>query len=155
MKRIRVLVVDDERILADALAERFSIRKADVVVANTGEGALKRAHIFHPDVVLLDCRLPDMDGFEVLKKLQEEFPHVKVIMYTGYADKFKRIEAEKLGAFDYFEKPAEFEDIWASILYACREKLEDYEVAITLAQAGLHDEAIEILKKHKKPKSCF
>ena len=67
--KLKVLVVDDEKVLADALAERLSLRKADVVVANTGEGALKRAHIFHPDVVLLDCRLPDLDGFEVLKKL--------------------------------------------------------------------------------------
>jgi len=146
--RLKVLVVDDEKILADALAERMSMRKADVVVANTGEGAIKRAHIFHPDVVLLDCRLPDLDGFEVLKIIREEFPKVKVIIYTGYADKFKRMEAEKLGAFDFFEKPADFEDIWVSILRAVKQKLEDYEVAITLATAGLHEDARNIIKKY-------
>lgn len=146
--KLKVLVVDDEMMLADALAERLSFRKADVVVANTGKGALKRAHVFRPDVVLLDCRLPDLDGFEVLKALKKEFPKVKVIMYTGYADKFKRVEAEKLGAFDYFEKPADFEDIWVSMLRAVRQKVEDYETAITFAQAGLHKEAREIIKKH-------
>jgi DNA-binding NtrC family response regulator len=89
-----------------------------------------------------------MDGFDVLKALKEEFPKTKVIIYTGYADRFKRMEAEKLGAFDFFEKPADLEDIWVSIINAVQQKIEDYEVAITFAQAGLHKDAKEIIKKY-------
>jgi DNA-binding NtrC family response regulator len=147
---LKVLVVDDEKVLAGALAERLSFRKANAIVAHTGKEAIDRVSKFKPDVVLLDCRLPDLDGFEVLKQIKGDYPEVKVIMYTGYADKFKRREAERLGAFDYFEKPADFEDIWVSMLRAVRQKVEDYETAITFAQAGLHEEAREIIKGYNK-----
>ncbi|MEM5787530.1 MAG: response regulator [Syntrophobacteraceae bacterium] len=110
--RIRVLVVDDEVALTENIASLLRSRKFDAEVAYNGVQALDavsgRASF---DVVLLDYKMPDLDGIQVLRKLKDMSPELQVIMLTGEATVEIGIEAIRAGAFDYLIKPCNIEDL--------------------------------------------
>jgi CheY-like chemotaxis protein len=110
--RTRVLVVDDEIDFAENVAKLLKHRGFDVETAHNGAAALaaiKEGGSF--DAVLLDVKMPGMDGIEVLKKLKTLDPKPEVIMLTGQATVETGIEAIRAGAFDYLIKPCEIEDL--------------------------------------------
>src|SRR2546425_11938646 len=101
----RLLLVDDETPVLDVLSEYFSTQGYAVETASTGADALAAARHYRPDLVLLDIRMPGMDGVEVLKKLRELDPGLAVIMVTANEDMALARETLKIGAFDYVSKP--------------------------------------------------
>lgn len=110
-KKIKVLLVDDEIGFADILAKRLGKRGMAVTPVYTGTGAIQtiRKHDF--DVAVLDLKMEDMDGIEVLKIFKKAYPEMEVIMLTGHGSEKAAKEGIEYGAFDYLTKPCELEDL--------------------------------------------
>ena len=107
----RMLIVDDERPVREVLSEYFETQGYAVSVAADGHEALAAFTRERPDVVLLDVRMPGMDGLQVLKRLREADADVAVIMVTANEDLELARESLSVGAFDYVAKPFDFEHL--------------------------------------------
>ncbi|MFT5700701.1 MAG: DNA-binding NtrC family response regulator [Desulforhopalus sp.] len=137
MKEFRVLVVDDEDEFREMTSKILTKRGLKVLGAESGEKALELLEHKRIDVVLLDVKMPGMDGIETLRHIRSLKPLVEVVLLTGHASVESGIEGMKLGAFDYLMKPIEIDPLL--------EKLEEaYE------KKRLHQEKIDqaLLKKH-------
>ena len=110
-KTIKVLLVDDEVGFADILAKRLGKRGMAVTPVYTGTEAIQtiRKNDFH--VAVLDLKMEDMDGIEVLKIFKKAYPEMEVIMLTGHGSEQAAKEGIQYGAFDYLTKPCELEDL--------------------------------------------
>ncbi|BCS89710.1 response regulator [Pseudodesulfovibrio sediminis] len=117
MTGIHILLVDDEAPFRSALGKRLTKRGMVIEEAGAGEEALEKLRGFAADIVLLDVKMPGMDGIATLHRIKQEWPLVEVIMLTGHASMEMAIQGMELGAFDYLMKPVEIEEL----LY----KLED------------------------------
>lgn len=106
---VRVLLVDDEAEFAVTLAERLEFRGFSVRTAPDGETALQLIQEERPDVMVLDLRLPGMDGFSVLQRLRSDDPSLPVILLTGQGSTREGIEGMRLGAFDFMIKPLDID----------------------------------------------
>ena len=106
-----VLIIDDERILADSIAAYLDHHGYGTVVAFSGEDGLVRAESTSPDVAIVDVRLPGMNGIEVLRRLREMLPTIEVLMVTAHASVASAVDAMKLGAFDYVMKPVDLDEL--------------------------------------------
>ena len=120
----RLLLVDDEDQFVETLSERLSMRDYDVTTSLTGEDAIEKIKNFNFDVVILDVRLPGIEGAEVLREIKSLKPLAEVIMLTGHGTVEMAIEGMKLGAFDFLMKPCETEDLTAKIDKAHDRKAE-------------------------------
>ncbi len=113
----RMLVVDDETKICDILKAHFSAKGFTVTCAYTGEEALESLMDAPVDVVLLDIRLPDMSGIDVLKRAKELCPDAKIIMVTAVDQEEPQTDAKIYGACGYVTKPFDFSDAtWAQLL---------------------------------------
>lgn len=107
-----VLVVDDEDLIRWSLRTQLTPLGYRVIEAGTAADALAHAHD-DPDIILLDFKLPDSDGFDLLRKLREMLPDVPVIVLTAFASVPRAVEAMRHGAYHYAKKPLEFEELTA------------------------------------------
>ncbi|MFH1132208.1 MAG: response regulator [Pseudomonadota bacterium] len=103
----KVLLVDDEEDFVEALVARMEARGLSTTVATNGPKALEKARQQDFHVVILDLAMPGMDGIETLRQLKAENPNVQVVLLTGHATLEKGIQAMKLGAMDFIEKPVD------------------------------------------------
>ncbi|MHC1790260.1 response regulator [Solidesulfovibrio sp.] len=149
MKKIKLLLVDDEENFVNTLSERLKMRDVPSKVVYSGEEALDAIKSDVPDVVVLDLRMPGIDGMEVLRKVRQTNPDVRIVILTGHGTEVNEEEAKKLGAFHYHKKPVEIDELLGTVKKAYREKLEDTMVAATFAQAGAFKEAQDILDEDK------
>ena len=113
MSKIRVLLVDDEEDYVKTMAERMDMRDLQSRVALSGEEALGVLETDPPDVIVLDLRMPGMQGMEVLEKVKRDHPHIQVIILTGHGGEKEEKEARRLGAFEYVQKPADW-GLWST-----------------------------------------
>jgi len=111
----RILLVDDERPVIVPLLQYFKQLNWDAAHAETGSEAVKLAESFAPDVVLLDMKLPDMGGLDVLRRLKEQGCRASVVVMTGWGSIGNAVEAIKLGAEQYLTKPAQLVELSALI----------------------------------------
>ena len=111
----RVLVVDDEEALRTVLGSELSGEGYEVNTASDGDEAISMVQNKKFDLLLLDIKMPKVDGFEVLKFVKKNFPAIKVIMLTGFADLKNAIESKKLGAEDFVSKPYDLVDLLTTI----------------------------------------
>ena len=109
MKKLaaNVLLIDDEEQFLEVLGERLETRGLKVNTVTSGEDALTLIGDKNYDAIILDLAMPGIDGIETLKLLKEKNPDLEIIMLTGHATVQKGIEAMKLGAEDFLEKPVE------------------------------------------------
>ena len=147
MEEIKVLLVDDEEDFVRTLAERIRMRDLNSDIALNGQEALRIVEDDIPDVMVLDLRMPGIDGMEVLRRLRKAYPEVKVIILTGHGSKKDEEEARRLGAFEYLEKPADINKLIDTIKRAYKSKIEGTMVAGAFAEAGKFDTARDMLKK--------
>jgi two-component system, OmpR family, response regulator len=111
MDNFRILIVDDEDDFRDAIIKRLRARKVDIEGANSGAKALEILNEKDFDVVILDVKMPGMDGIETLREIKLKKPLVEVIMLTGHASVESGIQGMQLGAFDYVMKPVALDDL--------------------------------------------
>ncbi len=109
--RLSILVVDDEKRVVDEIVEFLKGRKYKAYSSTNSENGLKLLKENDIDIVILDIKMPGMDGMEMLKKIKELKPSTEVIMISGHGDMTTVIEAMRLGASDYFQKPFRLIDI--------------------------------------------
>jgi DNA-binding NtrC family response regulator len=115
LSEARVLVVDDEYLIRWTLQKNLEKEGFEVFLAETGEEALDKLQEEAPDLMLLDIKLPGMDGYEVLERALKMDPGIITIMITAFEDVEKVVRAMRLGAFDYITKPFDFSKIYLSI----------------------------------------
>jgi len=151
-KNIKVLLVDDEEEFVQTLSERLKMRDVGSDVAYNGEQALQFVHDEVPDVMVLDLRMPGIDGMEVLRRIKKAYPEVQVIILTGHGTKRDEEEARRLGAFDYLQKPVDVDHLIKRLRLAFQKKMEDSMVAATFAEAGEFQTAKEVMGEDKKTK---
>jgi len=111
LPQAKVLLIDDEVEFGSALAERLRLRDYDARAFSQPKDALDIIQNDPPHVVLLDFRMPGMDGIEVLKIIRQMNPSIEVIMLTGHADTWSIEEGMKIGAFDYIMKPVDMGEL--------------------------------------------
>lgn len=119
----QVLLIDDEQDFMDVLAERMRDRGMQVSTTTSPVEALDRAEAESFDAVVLDLMMPEMNGLEALTRLREKNPDLQVILLTGHATVEKGIEAMKLGALDFLEKPIDIQALNAKIKEAKAQKM--------------------------------
>ena len=110
-KKIKLLIVDDEEDFLKSIAERLGMRDFDVTTATEGKIAVKAAKKGKFDVAILDMKMPGMDGMELLQILKKKHKFLEVIILTGHGAIDSAVEATKLGAYSYLEKPYDFQKL--------------------------------------------
>jgi DNA-binding NtrC family response regulator len=152
MKEFKVLMVDDEEDFVKTLSERMQMRDLDSDVALDGEQALQRVEDDVPDVMVLDLKMPGIDGLEVLRRVKKAYPQIPVIILTGHGSEKDEAEARRLGAFDYLQKPVDIEKLVKVLRKAYKSRVEDTMAAAAFAEAGEFQTAKEIVDEAKKAK---
>lgn len=108
---IKFLVVDDEPDVVDSVSELFTLRNYTVVTATSGTKALEQMKKENPNIIILDIRMPDISGIEVLKEIKKNYPKARVIMLTGVEDESVKNQAIGLGANGYLTKPYSYSEL--------------------------------------------
>jgi DNA-binding NtrC family response regulator len=119
----KVLLVDDEEDFLETLADRMRTRGMTVDTSSSAIDAIKRIDTESYDAIILDLMMPGMDGLEALKIVKERRPELQIILLTGFGTLEKGIEAMKLGATDFVEKPADLESLTQKIKNAHAKKM--------------------------------
>jgi DNA-binding NtrC family response regulator len=122
MGEMSVLLVDDEKDFLEVLAKRLRKRKLNLVIANSGEEAIRAVQNSQIDVVVLDMRMPQMDGLQTLREIKRISPLVEVIMLTGHANVDTAVKGMELGAFDYLMKPVDIDELLYKLQDAFKKK---------------------------------
>jgi DNA-binding response OmpR family regulator len=149
MKKMRVLLVDDEQEFVETMADRLKMRDLEASVAYDGEEALSAVKEGEPDVIVLDLKMPGIDGIEVLRRVKKAYPKVEVIILTGHGTEKDEEVARSLGAFDYVTKPVDLDNLVPRIKGAFKarmKKLQDMSMAVAFAEAGEFDTAKKIME---------
>ncbi len=120
--KFKILVIDDEKNIRDIFSLLLEEKGYIVETAETGERGLSKARKFSPDTILLDMNLPDLSGIEVLSRIKKFLPQAEVIIITAFGTVKSAVEATKLGAYDYLEKPVDNEELLLLISRALQVK---------------------------------
>jgi DNA-binding NtrC family response regulator len=126
MIHMKILVVDDEKKIANALAQRLTLRGFDATPVYDGRSALSRLKRDGSEGVILDLRLPDIDGIEVLKEAMKMSPHIRVVILSGHANEQDFKTCLYLGAMACFHKPAKISDLEEALTQTAKEKDESH-----------------------------
>ncbi|MFC1815562.1 sigma-54-dependent transcriptional regulator [Thermodesulfobacteriota bacterium] len=144
MSKPLVMLVDDEVPFVETLTKRLEKRSLQIISAHDGQEALEKLNKNrNVDVVILDVKMPGMDGIEVLREIKKTHPLIEVIMLTGHATVDTAIEGMKLGAYDYLMKPCELEELMLMVEEATKkrrkheEKTREAEIRKALSTHGL------------------
>ncbi|WP_319543074.1 response regulator [uncultured Pseudodesulfovibrio sp.] len=135
----KVLLIDDEVEFLEALSERMELRGMNVTTAETAGNAMTALDNNEYDAIVLDLQMPDMNGIDMLKVIKKSHPEMQVILLTGQATLEAGIQAMKLGAMDFMEKPADIESLTEKIHKAQAKKM-------VIVEKKTADKVNEILK---------
>ena len=119
---MQILIVDDEVEFASTLVERLALRGIAARSANRGLDALALVRVKIPDVVILDLKMPDMSGLEVLASIKSIDPTIEIIILTGHGSAAAGIDGMEQGAFDYMMKPVDLTALLVKIEQAYRKR---------------------------------
>jgi DNA-binding NtrC family response regulator len=131
MSLAKVMLVDDEEAFVEAMQKRLTKRDLAISAAYSGTEALERLEKDQDiEVVILDVKMPGMDGIETLREMKNKYPLLEVIMLTGHATVESAIEGMKLGAFDYLMKPCDMDQLINKVGEAAAKKRSHEEKII-------------------------
>jgi len=156
MKDKSVLIVDDEKNILLTVSQSLEVLELEIDTATNGEEALAKLKEKEFGLMLLDIRMPGMDGMEVLRQVREIRPDIGIIMISAYGTIELAVEAMKLGAVDFIQKPfspAEIRELVSRIMD--REKLDeqkvaDYDSAIELAKRSIGNRRFAAAAEHAR-----
>ena len=123
MDNFKVMVVDDEQDFLETIIKRLKARKIEVTGAESGQKALELLDSQDVDVMILDVKMPGLDGIETLREVKKRKPLLEVIMLTGHASVESGIQGMQLGAFDYVMKPVALDELLEKMRQAYERKL--------------------------------
>ena len=123
MEKFKVLIVDDELDFLETIVKRIRARNVEVSGVESGYLALEALDRSSPDVIILDVKMPGMDGIETLREIKKKKPLTEVIMLTGHASVESGIQGMQLGAFDYLMKPIALDELLEKVRQAYERKL--------------------------------
>lgn len=118
MIKSKVLIIDDEIEFASTLCQRLKLRGIAVVDVHSGAEGLQTLTQMNPGIIILDLKMPDMNGLDVLDKIKEHDQSIEVIMLTGHGSAGSGVEAKEKGAFDYTMKPIDLIELMDKIQLA-------------------------------------
>src|ERR1700677_2892726 len=144
MTKLKVLVVDDDLALVKALRIGLTARGDEVVTAYTGTDAITQVALLHPDLVILDLGLPDLDGLEVCRRIRE-FSDVPVVVLSAYGDEHRKVEALDGGADDFITKPFGMADLEARLRVAMRHSAARIGTTTTRSNITVGDLEIDLV----------
>lgn len=157
MEKKAILIVDDEKNIRTTLSQALESLDVDIQVALNGEEALQLMTASEFNVVLLDIKMPGMSGIEVLGKIQKDYPYTKVIMISAHGTIDCAVEAMKLGAVDFVQKPFSLDEIRNLVKKVLlrdslkENELSDYEALLELTKKYINRRnfpaSIETVKK--------
>ena len=119
----KVLLVDDEEDFLETLSNRLELRGLKVSTVTSGEQAISEAQQQDYDAIVVDLSMPGIDGLETLKRIKADNPSAEIIMLTGHGSVQSGVEAMKLGAGDFLQKPVELSELMAKIGEAKNKKM--------------------------------
>ncbi len=151
----KILVIDDDRSICETLELYLTEEGYEVVTAATGTEGLNKFVETSPDVVILDIRLPDVDGFTVLEDLREDDENVKVIMITAHHDMESTINAMKSGAFDYIHKPVNVDELDMAIRKAVKSLEMEKKIDGLLMEPSRHFKVGDIIGGGQEMREIF
>ncbi len=122
MEKFKVMIVDDEIDFLETIVKRLKARSIDVSGVESGYQALEVLAERQPDVIILDVKMPGMDGIETLREIKKKSPLTAVIMLTGHASVESGIQGMQLGAFDYVMKPVALDELLEKVRQAFERK---------------------------------
>lgn len=146
-KKIKVLLVDDEKEFLDSLSERFELRGFEVYKAQSGPEALQVAEKKKLHAAVVDLKMPDMDGLVTITKLKEIQPRIKTVLLTGFGSEKVKEATEALDS-DYFEK-GQMGSFW-DFIKRLPQRLEDTMAAAGMATGGDIEDAKKIDKESRE-----
>jgi DNA-binding response OmpR family regulator len=123
MEKFKVLIVDDELDFLNIIVKRLRARNIEVSGVESGYLALEALDSYSPDVIILDVKMPGLDGIETLREIKKKKPLTEVIMLTGHASVDSGIQGMQLGAFDYLIKPIALDELLEKVRQAYERKL--------------------------------
>ncbi|MBU0969154.1 MAG: response regulator [Proteobacteria bacterium] len=138
----KVLLVDDEKEFLEIMSERMRARGMIVTATESADQALSIIEKESFDAIIMDFQMPEMDGMEALKAIKKKRPELQIILLTGYATVEKTVEAMKIGATDFLEKPADLEALVEKIKTAKAEKM-------LLVEKQTEEKIKDILQRHR------
>lgn len=133
MEKMKLMLVDDEERYLQTTSKLIEKKGVEVITARSGEEALEKLKARDVHVVILDMKMPGMDGNETLKAVKSLYPLIEIILLTGHASVDSAIDGLKNGAFDYLMKPADIDQILEKALDAF-EKRQRVEEKIRVAR---------------------
>ena len=137
----KVLLVDDEKEFLSVMSERMTARGMEVTTADSADQALSILGKQSFDAIVMDFQMPGMDGMQALKAIKNKKPELQIILLTGYATIEKTVEAMKIGATDFLEKPADLEALAEKIKKAKAEKM-------LIVEKQTEEKIKDILQRH-------
>lgn len=133
----KILIIDDEKNILSVLSDILTDFGYSVEISSSGEEGLKLLRKKEVNLLLLDIRLPDINGIDLLKKVKKDFPNIEVIMISGHATVDLAVQATKLGAYDFIEKPLSLERVKIAVKHALeRTSLVDKKDALAKISIG-------------------
>ena len=131
MKKAKILIVDDEEKILETMKGSLEDENYEVLTARDGQEAIDKVRAENPDLIFLDIWLPGVDGMETLKAIKEHDANLDVILMTGHGTMSTAIQAIKLGAFDFLEKPLSLDSILSVAHNALEQKRVQKEESVT------------------------
>ena len=131
-----LLIVEDDPLVRKTLASQLAKKGFDIAVAETGEDGVRAFAEKSPDLVLLDVRLPDIDGLEVLRRIRERDRRAAILVMTAFDDMKTTVEAIKLGAFEYLVKPLNATELDLAIEKAFQVRALEEKVSHLVEEIG-------------------
>ena len=154
-RKPRILVVDDEKIMQDSCHRVLSKEKYEVTAVSSGEAGIKLAKESSFDLILLDLKMPGMDGLEALTFFKEQDPEVMVIMITGYPDVETAVKAMRLGVYDYISKPFTPPELRLVVERALEKRSLSLENEYFRQQLGVRNHSDQIIGQSKPMQKIY
>jgi len=150
--KIKILITDDEVKFLDSIAQRLELRDFNVTKASNGKDAIEAARNDKFDLALLDLKMPEMDGKQVLEILKQEHKFIEVVILTGHGSMDSAVECTKLGAFGYLPKPYEIDKLIETLKNAyearMKKKFEKDKTRMeTITRMATGESALSILRE--------
>jgi two-component system, NtrC family, response regulator AtoC len=151
----KLLIIDDEASVLESLEMFFSDNGYDVACAGTAREGIDKTLASRPDVIILDIRLPDKDGFQVLEELKRCKDATPVIMITAFHDMETTIKTVKLGAFEYIPKPIDVDELERAVRKALKFARSSPTISTIVLDASFHYDQQMIIGKSGAMKEIF